>query len=347
MNDYWSYIADKNDAELLHFYLGDEKYLSEFREKNGFANIFLEQYHRSLFYYKHFYDDVSNYGNEQECREVFYFIPGFNGAPGQVRFGIPGIVKTFGPHIYIRCLYVQEFSVRYPYWLKYTEKNLKKRRDQIVKDLFDLARTGKKIRVFTSSTAFYEFLAIYPEIIEIKDRIVLYWGSCAPDSVTPSRWEGLFDRLNGFSYNGMRWYAYPNHHFLKKFNPECNDRFRWSYKGQKNTFYLNDIESRFFVAGFLWDLISIDCFNFFIKNNLEIFQKKGQRIDMEVHVLAATNDGFWDDSSVENINRTVDRYVKNKQIIFEKRSHLWLVTPENIARLLDSEINGDNPVNNL
>jgi len=328
-------LVEKSDAELLRFYLKDEGYLSGFKNRRGFADFFLKRYHRSLFYYKHFYDDIHEYGNLQDCREVFYFIPGFNGTPGQVRFGLPGVVRTFGPQIYIKCLYVEEFSSRYPYWLKYNEANLQKRRDRIVKDLYELARMGKKIRVFTSSTAFYEFLSIYSEIKKIRDRIVLYWGSCAPDSITPSRWEGLFERMNGFTRNGMLWYSYPNHRFLKGFNPECNDRYRWRHGEQRNKFYLNDIESRFFIAGILWDLISIDCFRFFISSNLAGFQKTGEKIDMEVHVLAATSDGFWDNSSVENIERTVDRYVKNKRIIFKKTSHLWLVTPDHIAELLE------------
>lgn len=324
-----------NDEDLLQYYLFSDSYRSGFRKKGWFTDRFLDKYHRSLFFYKHFYDDLFEYGNKEDCEEVIYFIPGFNGTPGQVRFGIPGIMKKFGHKVYIRCLYLDEFSGKYPYWMKYNEKNLKKRRDKIVEDIYELAETGKKIRVFVSSTAFYDFLSVYPRLKVIKERIILYWGSCAPDSVSPGKWESFFYRLNGFFYNGMKWYSYPIHRFIKAINPECLDRYQWKYKGQRNTFYINDIESRFFVSGILWDYISTDCYNFIIDSNLANFRETGELMDMEVHILAATKDGFWDDSGPENIERTVNKYTRYERIIYKPTGHLWVVTPENISELLD------------
>ncbi len=323
-----------NADELLQYYISNGAYLSTFNQKGIFTDIFLKRYHQSLFYYKHFYDDFHEYGNRTDSNEVIYFIPGFNGTPGQIRFGFPGLIKRFGHNIYIKCLYLEEFSSKYPYWLKYTEENLEKRRDQIVSDLYDLSKLNKVIHVFVSSTAFYDFLSIYSRISDIKDRMILYWGASAPDSVSPTKWEKLFYKFNGFIRDGSIWYAYPNHSLLTKVNPECEDRVYWKNGNQRNVFFKNDIESRFFVSGLLWDYVSTDCFNFIMKSNLKNFEENGERVDMDVRILAATNDGFWDDSSIENIKRTMEKYIIRKRIIFKPTSHLWVVTPENIEELL-------------
>ena len=323
-----------DNEQLLHHYKYSEEYKSGFSNKGLFADLFLERYHNSLFYYKNFYDDLYEYGNNTNCEEVIYFIPGFNGTPGQVRFGFPGIMKRFGNKIYLKCLHLNEFSCKYPYWLKYNEDNLKKRRDQIVSDLYELSNIGKTIRVFASSTAFYDFLSVYPRIKNIKDQLILYWGSCAPDIISKTKWEGILSRWNGFVYNGMKWYSYPIHRYIRWINPECRDRYYWKYKEQRNTFFINDIESRFFVNGILWDYISTDCYNFLMDSSLADFRRTGEKLDMEVHILAATRDGFWEDSSPENIERTVNKFTRYERIIYRPTGHLWIVTPENIYDLI-------------
>ena len=71
---------------------------------------FKSRYFESLGFYKHFYDDIWQYGSEENPDKVFYFIPGINGTPGQIRFALPSIFKQYGPNIYIKCCYLEEFS---------------------------------------------------------------------------------------------------------------------------------------------------------------------------------------------------------------------------------------------
>ncbi|MCI5145405.1 MAG: hypothetical protein D3923_07705 [Candidatus Electrothrix sp. AR3] len=322
-----------SDEVLREFYAHNLKYLLAFQDRQALAFHFLQKYHESLFYYKHFYDNLNEFGNPRTCKHTFYFIPGFNGTPGQIKFGIPSLLKQFGDDIYIKSLYLQEFSCKYPYWLKFTAKNLEKRRRQIAKDLKGLTRQHGKVRVVVSSSGFYDFLAAYPELDEVRDRLVLYWISCAPDEVSPSRWEKNFYRINGFTYDKMKWFAYPNLQWLKFLNPECGTKTVWKNGKQKNIFYKNDLESRFFCYTFLWDYISTDCFNFVLHNNLSVFSQSSKPIDIETHILAATQDGFWDDSSPKNIEKTLSKYIVTKRILYKKTSHLWVVTPDNLSEL--------------
>ena len=109
----------------------------------------------------------------------------------------------------------------------------------------------------------------------------------------------------------------------------------WKYNQQKIVFFKNSLESRFTCLGLLWDYASWDCINFFLNSNLKIYQKSGQLIDIETHVLAATKDGFWDDSRPEVIEKTLNKYIVENRAIYKATSHLWVVTPENISELIE------------
>ncbi len=308
---------------------------SRLKDRHVLTDRFLKRYFESLHNFRHFYDDLDEYGNPETCNEVFYFVPGMSGTAGQVKFGLPSILKKFGNRIYVKCLHLDEFSNYRATWTKYNAENLHKRRQQIVQDLQQMSERFRHIRVVCSSTGFYDFLGAFQHLQGIDDQLTLYWLSSAPDQVSRSIWETYFYRLNGFTCDGLRWYAYPNQSLLKHFNPECGTRIRWKHGQQKNMFFKNDIESRFSYLGMQWDYVSTDCFNFILQNNLEEFRRIGRRVEIETHVLAATRDGFWDDSSPEVIQATVDKYIGKRRILFKETSHLWVVTPENLYELLD------------
>lgn len=84
----------------------------------------------------------------------------------------------------------------------------------------------------------------------------------------------------------------------------------------------------------MWDYVSTDCFNFVLNSNLDVFHRSAEHIDIETHILAATRDGFWKDSSPANIERTLDKYLARKQVIYKPDSHLWVVTPDNLSELM-------------
>ncbi len=329
-----SELAQYSDQSLKQFYARHPGYRARFEDRHLLTDLFVARYHESLFFYKYYYDDLRLVGDPERCSEAFYFIPGFNGTPGQVRFGLPSLFEKFGRDLYLKGLYLDEFSCRQPSWMKYSAKNLQKRRQRIVADLGEMAQRFSRIRVVASSTGFYYFLAAWPEIEKNGCEFILYWVSCAPDSLAESRAEKLFYPINGFTWEGKKWFAYPNHQWLRFINPETSTRKRWRYRRQKKLFFKNDLESRFWCGGVLWDYASRDSINLMLNSNLEIFRRHGQPLDLEAHVLAAVKDGFWDDSSPEHIEQTLDKYLANRRILYKETSHLWVVTPENIAELI-------------
>ncbi|MCP4472298.1 MAG: hypothetical protein GY815_16740 [Gammaproteobacteria bacterium] len=72
-----------------------------------------------------------------------------------------------------------------------------------------------------------------------------------------------------------------------------------------------------------------------LRNNFDAYHSTGQPIDLETHILAATRDGFWDDSRPEVIEKTLDRYLANKRVTYREASHLWVVASENISALIE------------
>ena len=319
---------------LNEFFADDADYLAKFAEKRLLTDRFLRCYHESLHHYKNFYDDLEQVGNPDDCTEAFYFIPGFNGTPGQMRFGLPSLVKKFGHKLFMKSLCLQEFSSHLPTWMKYSELNLHRRRQKIVADLEAMSTRFPRVRVIVSSTGFYDFLAVHAQINRADCEHILYWVSCAPDHFDRPRLEKYFYALNGFTFAGNRWHAYPNQQQLRFINPECSTQKRWRHKPQRKTFFKDDLESRFFCFGLLWDYASSDCVSQMLQGNLDLYRAHGQPIELETHVLAATKDGFWDDSRPEVIQQTLDRFLVNPRVIFKETSHLWVVTPEHLTDLI-------------
>ncbi|MCI0652942.1 MAG: hypothetical protein L0Y38_01465 [Methylococcaceae bacterium] len=297
-----------------------------------FTELFKSRYRDSLDFFRSFYDDIAEYGNPVKARHAFYFVPGFNGAPGQIRFALNSLVLAFGPEIYLRCLDSEDFSAKKPVWGKYTPQSMERKRAAFVKDIIELGERFEHLTVIVSSSGFYDFLAGFTQLPDsIKPRIKLAWIACAPDRSEPSKWEPLFYALNGFTLNGHRWFAYPNHNWLSFINPECNANIKWAYGPQRKTFFKNDLESRFYVWGLLWDYLSFDLYNWVTGNNI------GQSrfpIDIECAVMVATEDGYWLGKEKSEIESVVYRYLSNATILYRKTTHLWVTVPENISALI-------------
>lgn len=297
-----------------------------------FTELFKSRYHDSLNYFRSFYDDIAEYGNPVKARRAFYFVPGFNGVPGQIRFALNSLVLAFGPEIYLRCLHLEDFSAKKPVWEKYTTESMERKRAIFVKDVVELCERFEHLTIIVSSSGFYEFLAAFTRLPDrIQSRIKLAWIACAPDWSESSKWEPLFYALNGFNLNGRRWFAYPNHNWLSFINPECNTHQKWEFGEQRKIFYKNDLESRFHVFGLLWDYLSFDLYNWVTESNIE---QSRFPIDIECAVMVATEDGYWLGRDRSEIEAVIDRYLSNAVILYRKTTHLWVTVPENITALI-------------
>ena len=165
------------------------------RPREGrFARAFRERYLRSLDDYRFFYDDVTALGDRDDAEHIFYFVPGINGTPGQMRFVLPSLTRVFGSRIYFKALHLPEFSARRPTWEKYTIANLDRKLAQLRADLAQLLARHERVTVIASSNGFYDFAAAAgafpPE--ELRERVHLIWGACAPDHFEPTPWERVF-----------------------------------------------------------------------------------------------------------------------------------------------------------
>ena len=173
-------------------------YAERIEYRGRYTDAFLKKYHQSLLYYKHFYDDINEYGDIAAADELFYFIPGFNGTAGQVKFGLPALQQRFGHRFYAKCLHLEEFSCYNPCWVKYNEANLRKRQETIVADLQQLALHGKPVNIIVSSVGFYDLVSVGKKIEPFAESFgKVYWLSAAPDAVSPSKYQGVFEGMNG------------------------------------------------------------------------------------------------------------------------------------------------------
>lgn len=294
---------------------------------------FLSAYEKSLkIYYRYFYDDFHEYGNK-DARHAIYFIEGIGGVPGQIRFAFPSIIKYFGTDIYIKSLYLKEFSSKELIFDKYTIGNTDKKREKIVDDLNELGKKYHRITIIASSNGFYDFLYAYSKLSKLLlSKSELIWCAVAPDHFDPTKWERIFYHINGFTKDGYKWFAFPNTNLLEKLNPELKLTHKWKYQGMRKTFYKNDLEFRFKCFGLWWGYTSIDCFNAILSYmiNKSIFP-----IEMKSYILVATNDGYWQGKSTKEIAGHLDKYLSNKQVIYKPSSHLWLLMPENMYELLN------------
>jgi hypothetical protein len=296
--------------------------------------LFTKRYMESLGFYRHFYDDVCKYGSEDNPGKVFYFIPGISGTPGQIRFSFPSFFKRYGTDFYMHCCHLDEFSARCPIWEKYKVENIDKKRRVITDDLKQLSGRYGEVVVIASSNGFYDFVHAYDGLRKagIAGNLKLLWVACAPDSFLESAWETVFFPLNGFVHNSYRWFAYPNHQLLRFLNPETTTKFKWRYQHQGKTIYKADLENRFVCFNLYWDYVSIDCFNAMLRHALRDFSGI---MDIETHVLVASNDGFWQGRGEDQVKAIVGKYVKVGSLLFKDASHLWVASPENICELLD------------
>ena len=298
-------------------------------------------YLKSLNEYRFFYDDVYEYGHAETARHIFYFIPGLNGAPGQIRFALPGFHRVLQNDFYIRCLYLSEFSARIPVWEKYTPANLESRRATIREDLANLTTQYGRIYVVASSTGFYDFAAAVRECSDqIRKSVTLLWVAAAPDHVEPTRWETLFYPLNGIERDGYRWTALPNHNVLSFFNPETRTTFRWQSECGSQVLYKHNLESRFRAHWISWAYFSRDCTNSVLRHCTDCVSEP---LDIEAYVLAAKGDGYWQGKSPDGMKRVIGKYLSNTQYLWRRASHLWVSIPQNTSELLELAMRGGSP----
>lgn len=298
-----------------------------------FTKQFVRRYlHELKTEYRFFYDDINEYGN-RDSKKVIYFVPGLNGVPGQCRFAIPAIFHKFGRDIYVKGLHLDEFSSTKPVWEKFTIENVIKKKNQIIKDIKELAKKHEEVIVVCSSNGFYDFLYANESLSKsLKAKLKLVWVAVAPDKFDPSPWEKIFYSINGFKKNGYKWFAYPNKNILKPFNPEASMKYDWFFNKRSKKFNKHDIEVRFRKFGFDWIYSSLDCLNDMLNH---IRKNTSKKIDFPAYVLAATNDGYWQGKNKKEITKLLDKYLINKKVIYKHTSHLWVLTPNNVSELFD------------
>lgn len=295
-------------------------------------------YMDSLGAYRYFYDDIHEYGSPEAAEHVFYFVPGLNGVPGQIRFTLPAFHRVFGHRIYIRCLYLPESSAARPIWEKYTPANLERRQRAIQNDLSDLVADHGQVRVLVSSTGFYEFAAAFSSLPQhVRNALSLIWAAAAPDSFAPTRWETVFAPLNGIEREGHRWIALPNHNAFGVLNPEARHTFRWKHAGGIQTLYKSNLESRFQAFGLSWAYFSLNCTNNMLHQWCGRIAKP---LDIDTCILAGIRDGYWQGKSQEEMEQIIGRYLTRATFLWKEASHLWIVTPENISELLHLNLHG-------
>ena len=295
-----------------------------------FEQIFRRRYLESLRFYKYFYDDICVYGDPGTARRVFYFIPGFGGVAGQVRFIFPALHARYGNDFHLRCCHLPEFSASRPIWEKYTPANLDLKRRVIVDDVERLLERHGEVVILVSSNGFYDFVHAFDALAgaAAEGRLKLLWGACAPDRFDESAWEPLFFRLNGFIHDDHRWFAYPNHNLLKPINPETSTSHLWRLGRQAKTIHKIDLESRFVCFNLYWDYTSVGCFNAMLEHML-----RGARepLAIEAHVLVGAADGFWQGKGPDTVRAVIGKYLSNATVTFKPASHLWVMTPEHVA----------------
>ena len=293
---------------------------------------FLKAYESSLKnVYRYFYDDLDVYG-DINADHAIYFIEGIGGVPGQIRFAIPSLIRYFGTNIYIKSLNLKEFSSQEYIWNKYTLENIDKKRDKIISDLNSLAKKHERITIVVSSNGFYDFLYAYSKLNKtLLKKAELVWCAVAPDHFLPTKWENFFYRLNGFTKDGHRWFAFPNNNILKFLNPELKLNHKWENSGLKKTFNKNDLEFRFKCYGLWWGYASVSCFNEMLKH---ITENSKYPIVIKSYILVAATDGYWQGKPVSEIQKHLDKYLTNKEVMYKKASHLWLLMPDNITEIL-------------
>lgn len=290
------------------------------------ARLFRERYLRSLDSYRFFYDDLDTLGDPATADHVFYFVPGINGTPGQIRFVLPSLIHAYGSRIHVKALHLPEFSARRPTWEKYTFGNIDRKLARLRADLVSLLERHPRVTVIASSSGFYDFAAAAGALPAglLEERVHLVWGACAPDRFEPTPWERVFYPLNGFEHQGHRWFAYPNHNTLQLFNPETSHAYDWCEPGQRRRFRKADLESRFTVGGVEWDYLSTSQLGAAARH---VVQQIRGPLRCPAHALVAARDGYWQGRPQPLVERTIRDYLPQVTILFRPASHLWVVNP--------------------
>ena len=296
-----------------------------------FARRFRDRYLRSLREHRFFYDDVAEIGNAADARHAFYFVPGINGTPGQMRFLMPAMARVFGSRVYLRALHTPEFSAHAPTWEKYQRPNVDRKLAQLRTDLAWMLARFERFAVLCSSNGLYDFLAAAEAFdpAEIESRIELAWGACAPDRIDPSPWEKVFFPLNGFVQDGHRWWAYPNHNAFTWLNPETSTSFAWADDAPRRLHKV-DLESRFRCGGLQWDYVSPSLLAEAVQHVVGQIRRPWRAAS---EAVVAANDGYWQGVSREDIEQVIRRYLPRVHCEFKPNSHLWVVNPTNITEL--------------
>ncbi len=299
-----------------------------------FARAFRECYLRSLHDYRFFYDDLAEIGNPAEAEHVFYFVPGVNGTPGQMRFMLPSLMRVFGHRVYLKALHLPEFSARHPVWEKYSVANADRKLARLRDDLRDLLARFERVTVLCSSNGFYDFAAAAGELCAAlrPGRLHLLWGACAPDRFTPTVWERVFYPLNGFTHDGHRWFAYPNHNLLQALNPETSTSFRWRDGVNRRQFLKMDLESRFRCAGLDWCYVSPSQLGAVVRH---VVGRIGGPLHVPADALIAAQDGYWQGRPPADVEALVRSYLPGCHLDFQPVSHLWVVTPTYVTALFE------------
>ena len=300
-----------------------------------FARHFRACYLRSLADYKLFYDDVEEIGCADDADYVFYFVPGISGTPGQMRILLPSLTRVFGRRIFLKALHVPEFSAHRPVWEKYTAAHLDRKLARLRNDLATLLARHARITVLCSSNGFYDFAAAvnaWPRE-RLAGRVQLVWGSCAPDRIEPTPWEKIFSPLNGFTHDGHRWFAYPNHNAFTWINPETSTSFRWRDGYQWRTFFKADLESRFRCWGLDWDYISASQLGEAVAH---VVRQITHPWNLPAEALVAASDGYWQGKPRREVEQTILRYLPHALFTFKPSSHLWVaVSPTHLTELFE------------
>jgi hypothetical protein len=300
-----------------------------------FAASFRTNYLRSLTDYRFYYDDLTELGNPAQADHVFYFVPGINGTPGQMRFLLPSLMRVYGPRLYLKALHLPEFSATRATWEKYTVTNVERKLTRLRTDLADLLDRFRQVTVLCSSNGFYDFAAAAGEICTglPRGRLQLLWGACAPDRFKPSFWEKVLFPLNGFMHEGHPWFAYPNHNLLKALNPETSTSCRWQDGDRPRTLLKADLESRFRWGGLDWCYTSVSQLGAMTRHVVD--QIRGP-LNVPALALVAANDGYWQGRPHAEIEQLIRNYLPQSEVVFRPASHLWVVTPSYVTEMLET-----------
>jgi hypothetical protein len=299
-----------------------------------FARAFRESYLRSLHDYRFFYDDLADIGSPDGAEHVFYFVPGTNGTPGQMRFMLPSLTRVFGHRVYVKALHVPEFSSRRPIWEKYSLGNVDRKLAQLRDDLRGLLARFERVTVMCSSSGFYDFATVAGGLCAdiAPGRLHLLWGACAPDRFGSTRWERVLYPVNGFMHEGHAWFAYPNHNLLQVLNPETSSSYRWRDGQSRREFLKVDLESRFRCGGLDWCYTSPSALGAVARH---VVSRIPGPLHLPADALLASRDGYWQGRSRAEVEQIVRSYLPHCHLDFQPVSHLWVVTPSYVTALLE------------